>query len=326
MIQPLISIIIPNYNRANLIGETLDSILTQTYTNWECIIVDDGSADKSKEVIQAYVKKDNRFQLHNRPKNRPKGANACRNYGFELSNGEYINWFDSDDLMLPKKLEIQIKELHSSIYDYTICQTMKFDIEPNKEMGLKASIQKSNKTFEDYILFKIFWLTGAPLWKRSFLEQNKLSFDEELQQSQDYDFHIKVLDISDNYLSIDNPLVVFRYHENNMSNSTFDRIDKIYSNLKVRNEILVSYNNKLSPKTRIFVYNQILYIFKRALINKRLKLSLLVLIQLLKRLDAFNLSFMKKLKIALQLIASFFSFHLLSKGAILLDLNILEGE
>lgn len=87
MEQPLVSIIIPTYNRAHLIGETLDSVLAQIYTNWECIVVDDGSTDSTAELLAFYVEKDSRFQYHHRPKDRLKGANACRNYGFELSRG-----------------------------------------------------------------------------------------------------------------------------------------------------------------------------------------------------------------------------------------------
>ncbi|WP_372938266.1 glycosyltransferase family 2 protein, partial [Seonamhaeicola sp.] len=90
MSQPLVSIIIPTYNRAHLIGETLDSVLAQTYTHWECIVVDDGSSDHTSQVVATYCKNDARFQYHQRPLDRPKGANACRNYGFELSKGEYI--------------------------------------------------------------------------------------------------------------------------------------------------------------------------------------------------------------------------------------------
>jgi len=109
--QPLVSIIIPTYNRAHLIGETLDSVLAQTYTNWECIVVDDGSTDNTAEVVQSYQDKDTRFYFHQRPQDRPKGANACRNYGFELSKGEYIQWLDSDDLLGSNKIYKQVEVL-----------------------------------------------------------------------------------------------------------------------------------------------------------------------------------------------------------------------
>ena len=64
MHTPLVSIIIPAYNRAHLIGETLDSVLAQTYINWECIVIDDGSNDNTSELLAEYCKKDNRFQYH----------------------------------------------------------------------------------------------------------------------------------------------------------------------------------------------------------------------------------------------------------------------
>jgi glycosyltransferase involved in cell wall biosynthesis len=96
--QPIVSIIIPTYNRAHLIGETLDSVLAQTYTNWECIIVDDGSTDNTDEVVEEYVKKDSRFKYYHRPDEHLPGGNGARNYGFKMSKGEYVNWLDSDDL------------------------------------------------------------------------------------------------------------------------------------------------------------------------------------------------------------------------------------
>jgi glycosyltransferase involved in cell wall biosynthesis len=99
MNKHIISIIIPTFNRAHLISETLDSIIAQTYTNWECIVVDDGSTDDNEKVLQEYILKDERFQYYQRPDLKPKGACSFRNYGFSLSKGEYVNWFDDDDIM-----------------------------------------------------------------------------------------------------------------------------------------------------------------------------------------------------------------------------------
>ncbi|PHQ28660.1 glycosyltransferase family 2 protein [Leeuwenhoekiella nanhaiensis] len=112
--NPLVSIIIPTYNRADLISQTLDSVLAQTYKNWECIVVDDGSTDETSEVVQRFLDKDSRFQYHHRPKNRLKGANTCRNYGFELSKGKYIQWLDSDDLIGQEKIDEQVAILEKT--------------------------------------------------------------------------------------------------------------------------------------------------------------------------------------------------------------------
>src|SRR5690606_10858035 len=101
----LISIIIPTYNRAHIIGETLDSILAQTYTHWECIVVDDGSTDGTAHLMAGYMERDTRFRYYHRPVERPKGPCSCRNYGFEQSKGDYVNFFDSDDLLKPEAYE-----------------------------------------------------------------------------------------------------------------------------------------------------------------------------------------------------------------------------
>lgn len=104
----LVSIIIPTYNRAHLISETLDSIKAQTYTDWECIVVDDGSHDGTEHLLEYYAKNDSRFKYYKSPSSKPKGANACRNFGFEVSSGVFIQWFDSDDFMFEAFLEIKI--------------------------------------------------------------------------------------------------------------------------------------------------------------------------------------------------------------------------
>ncbi|TQI71542.1 glycosyl transferase family 2 [Gramella sp. Hel_I_59] len=111
MNNPIISVIIPVYNREHLIGETLDSVLEQTYTNWECIIVDDGSNDNTAYVVRSYVERDDRFKFFLRPEDRKKGASPSRNYGLENAKGVYIQFLDSDDLLHCSKFEEQLKVL-----------------------------------------------------------------------------------------------------------------------------------------------------------------------------------------------------------------------
>jgi len=102
--NPLVSIVITSFNRAKYIGEAIESVLSQTYSNLECIIVDDGSTDNTEGIVFEYIKRDRRVSFYPRPQDSPKGANACRNYGFSVSKGEYINWLDDDDLLHPQKI------------------------------------------------------------------------------------------------------------------------------------------------------------------------------------------------------------------------------
>lgn len=168
---PEVSIIIPTYNRGHIISKTLGSILDQTYSNWECIIVDDGSEDSTSDVVNQYSHEDARFKYVVRPNERPKGANACRNYGFELSRGKYINFFDDDDIMLPTKMEQQIKSLENSSCYYCICQTMMFDGISGKNLGLRAP-----NIVSDNILMTILILN--PLVNRRSTMEKRLSVGE----------------------------------------------------------------------------------------------------------------------------------------------------
>ena len=104
----LFSIIIPTYNRADLIKSTLDSILAQTFGDWECIIVDDGSVDNTEEVIQNYSEKDQRFRyIYQENAER----SAARNNGIKHSSGEWICFLDSDDLFSPDHLAELAKQI-----------------------------------------------------------------------------------------------------------------------------------------------------------------------------------------------------------------------
>ena len=109
--KPLVSVIIPSYNTARFISECIESVLSQTYENWEMIIVDDCSYDSSLEIIGRYVKKDIRIKLIVQAKN--SGVATARNKAIEASKGDYIALLDSDDIWLPSKLEKQISLMES---------------------------------------------------------------------------------------------------------------------------------------------------------------------------------------------------------------------
>jgi teichuronic acid biosynthesis glycosyltransferase TuaG len=105
MAQDLVSIITPCYNGARFLGETIESVLAQTYPNWEMIIVDDGSKDNSAEIARNYMGKDNRIKLIQQANG---GSAAARNNGIKNANGRYIALLDSDDLWEPEFLESQL--------------------------------------------------------------------------------------------------------------------------------------------------------------------------------------------------------------------------
>lgn len=243
MTTPLVSIIIPIYNRASLIEETLRSIQAQTYTNWECILVDDGSTDDTKEVVAAIVKADQRIQLYNRPDTLIKGADACRNYGFSQSSGVYVNWFDSDDLMLPEHIEKKVNALiPNANLDGSFCFNQNFSMVEGKQvLGVVNRFQEEN-LLEDLILRKQFVQTGCGLWKRSYIAAqfvNETIFDETLSQSQDYDFYARVLLKEPEFIIVEEPLFFFRRGNESISTSYTSHNSKHLSSfLRARAKIL----------------------------------------------------------------------------------------
>lgn len=289
---PLISIIIPTYNRAHLIGETLDSVLAQSYQNWECIVVDDGSTDGTDEVMSGYMAKDCRFQYHHRPKDRLKGGNAARNYGFEKSKGEYVNWFDSDDLMLEDFLQSAIESILKEQVDFVLFDYKVF----NQETGKFFVVQK-NKTdnlIEDYVTFKINFGTWAIIWNRDLI--SNFRFNEKLTKAQDLDFNFRVLTSTKyNYVTSNEFGLLIRGHANSIvQDYKKNNLKSITSELYARKQVLIYMLNKradinvknkcfelyVEPFLKILRQRKLFFIFKElcslVLVNTKMFLSNLV--------------------------------------------------
>jgi glycosyltransferase involved in cell wall biosynthesis len=258
--QPLVSVIIPTYNRAHLIGETLDSVLAQTYQNWECIIVDDGSSDKTNDVVGAYVKKDSRFKYYHRPDEHLPGGNGARNYGFKMSEGEYVNWFDSDDVMVPEKIEIQLRNLNVLDSDFSISQCSKFSNKISDNKGLMSEQIYSDNILVDFIKREIKFFTPAVIIKKEFLKKHALFFDEELKAAQEWEFFSRLLFFNPNISHVSNPLTLVRAHEGSMSESR-SQPEYVYQYIKARIKVYLFVKDRDDLKSLHFFFEQY---FKKA--------------------------------------------------------------
>ena len=103
-----ISIIVPVYNTENFLEKCLNSIIDQTFTNWQAICINDGSSDSSLKILQHYAQKDKRFVIINQENN---GVSAARNVGLKAATGKYIMYLDSDDIIHPNCMEIALKTI-----------------------------------------------------------------------------------------------------------------------------------------------------------------------------------------------------------------------
>jgi len=270
--SPLVSIIIPTYNRAHLIGETLDSIIAQTYTNWECIVVDDGSTDGTDELLTEYCKKDGRFQYHHRPKDRPKGANTCRNYGFELSKGEYVNWFDSDDIMLPDFLKIKYEVFEES-FDLVICTGYKVD--ENLQNREAIFFYEKDNLFKEYVLWRLQVLTPSILFRKRFLMDKEL-FSLDIYRGQETEFFSRLFFtlVKTQFKVLNKPMFLYRFHDNTKTKKNnlyvkkykesrrFISLENLKRSIKMQDEELVH-----------FYYKDLINLFFRGLENNHINNS-----------------------------------------------------
>ncbi|WP_299060601.1 glycosyltransferase family 2 protein [uncultured Polaribacter sp.] len=264
--KPLISIIIPVFNRASIISETLDSIINQTYENWECIIVDDGSVDNFKQIINKYKDLDARFIFVKRPANKLRGGNAARNYGLKLSKGAYVNWFDSDDIMLPNFLSDKIKVLLlNKDYDFCACLGASFlnSIDNIIEVYRPLVINSTNY-IEDYLLNGLSFFTPSPLWKKDFLIKHNLLFNENLKRSQEKEFHLRVLGKSPNYFYLEKPLFLIRLSTNGGITTNFKSNHRLQMSDMIYFDIAYKTVKSSKIKNKVNIYK---YLFYRQSVN-----------------------------------------------------------
>jgi len=265
--EPLVSIVIPTYNRSALIGQTLDSISQQTYKNWECIIVDDGSNDATPVVVKDFISKDPRFKYYTRPEKSTKGANACRNYGFQKSIGAYVIWFDSDDLMHPEKIEKQMFSLLSDTeMEFCIAKFSNF-IKIDAPFEEKAFNSNNNTaiSLQTYMKSRFFFGTIDFLGKRAVFDG--CVFNEHLQSGQEFHFFIGVLAKKPKGIFLNEALAFRRIHNNSIQqNQKKDKKLRLVNKLKVYWTAYQDHKNKIDRDARVFLLQTACLYYYRTLL------------------------------------------------------------
>jgi len=182
--KPLVSVIIPTYNRGWIVPEAIDSVLDQDFSDYELIVVDDGSNDNTREILGAYGKAITVLQQSNR------GVSAARNRGIAEAAGRLIAFLDSDDLWLPRKLSTQVKFFEENA-DAVINQTQEIWI----RNGLRVNPKKRHHKFSGMIFERSLALClvspSAVMIKKSLFDAVGV-FDERLPACEDYDLWLRV--------------------------------------------------------------------------------------------------------------------------------------
>lgn len=194
----LVSIIIPVYNRKELVCEMINTIINQTYKNWELILVDDGSTDGAFEACQNMANTDHRICVHRRNVE-SKGATVCRNIGMSFAQGKYIIFFDSDDLLPVFCLQQRVEYMENNPnLDFAIFPTIAF----HKKIGdikFYSGIYYTKSSLKHLIDGLLPFLVVTNMYTHSFIRKNRIKWDENLKFFQDQDFNIQCLLKGANY-------------------------------------------------------------------------------------------------------------------------------
>ncbi len=207
---PMISVIIPTFNREDRIIEAVDSVLSQTYSNIEIIIVDDGSTDNTENVIKSHIT-DSRVKYIKKLENR--GACYARNIGIANATGEYIAFQDSDDIWKKEKLDEQIKFLESHNADFVFCRLRRGE----KRAYFPSIFVIRNAYRKKDVIIKPCGSTQTFLGKRNCIKE--VLFDEKLGRYQDWDYLIRV---SEKYRTVyqKKTLVIQRIQQDSISTNS----------------------------------------------------------------------------------------------------------
>lgn len=190
---PTISIVLPVYNMEQYIRETIDSILNQSFSDFELLCIDDGSTDKTHQLLEGYAARDNRIKLI-RQKN--LGPGAARNKGLELASGAYVIMLDADDLYHPSMIEKMYEKAISVDADIVVTRSTQFEDKTNRNLESWWTVNISqipNKEvfspleMRDYIFSAFLGWPWDKLYKRSFIEENEIRYPA-LSNSEDLYF------------------------------------------------------------------------------------------------------------------------------------------
>jgi teichuronic acid biosynthesis glycosyltransferase TuaG len=206
----LISIITPSYNSKKFIKETINSVISQTYENWEMIIVDDKSKDDSIEFIKELIKNENRIRLIVLDQN--IGAAMARNKALEVAKGRYIAFLDSDDIWLPKKLEIQLDFMKNN--DYPISFTSYEAIDENSKSNDHIIRAVESLNLEQYLKNTIIGFSTSMINKELIKEELKFL---NIRIRQDTNLWITLLKQGYIAYGVDEVLAKYRVHSNSIS-------------------------------------------------------------------------------------------------------------
>jgi glycosyltransferase involved in cell wall biosynthesis len=255
-----VSIIIPCYNQGVYLSDALESLINQIHTDWECLIVNDGSNDCTEDVSVRYCRLDNRIKYYNKKNG---GLSSARNEGLKYIKGEYVQFLDADDVILPEKLFVQL----NSFNEHPDCDVVICDYYPSEENNLSEKYKYGRyltpfPQSDDFLKHLILdWEDkfSIPchcfLFRASFFQKDQIKFDETLPNHEDWDCWMQIFTLRPNIFFNKEILSVYRIRDaamcsnmiamNNGFLQTLLKQSRLHSNNALLRNLLIQKINKI---------------------------------------------------------------------------------
>lgn len=220
--RPEVSVIIPAYNRDKSIIASLESLISQTYKNFEVIIIDDGSTDKTANIVKSYCDIEPRFKYFFQQN---AGVSAARNKGLSFANGNYVCFLDSDDFFENDYLENMHKSIIKNNCNVCYCG---YKIVSPKKTQIKKTKFKDGNVLKDYLLGRIRIHTTGWLIKKNFIIENNIKFTEGVSWGEDMEFFSEILSLTNKVCFVKEYLTNYTVYGEveKLSSYSINKIDK----------------------------------------------------------------------------------------------------
>lgn len=232
----MITIIIPLYNAARFIAETLQSVQAQTYTDWECIVVDDGSMDNGAEIVQRMAQADTRIRYVYQSN---AGPSAARNHGLRLAKGDYIQFLDADDWFPPQRFERMLSaymQTSEKVILYSgLCLGAEDDIHHHMPYSARTNVGDIDfKRMYGGFGREFSFIPGAILFPAAYLKH--VQWNEAMRASEDWDYYLQLTQQGYTFRNLPEELFVYRL----VGGSLSKQMDSVYM---ANNNILEQYKH-----------------------------------------------------------------------------------
>jgi teichuronic acid biosynthesis glycosyltransferase TuaG len=223
---PRISIVTPAYNAEKLIGRTIQSVIDQTFTDWEMIVVDDCSSDGTRSVVESWAQSDRRIRFEHLTKNFG-GPAGPRNVGVKLARAKHVAFLDADDIWHPRKLEIQLDVLEGGGADFVCSKMQDFTSEDGIKFGDVCSYELETVSFgQQSVRARI--PTSSVVARRELLKAHPFREDNSYKAVEDYHCWLRLLQNTPNCIKINVPLLYYRRIAGQISGSKVYMMRKVF--------------------------------------------------------------------------------------------------